>query len=112
MALIKIPEYAKRNAEKGLRMRRRVDESEKFGLTRSEAEEKGVSSGVERAQQLKSQESIRTETGEDIYNFLSRFHGMADEHSYTTKIYGSILLWGGDKDKRFLKYLERKLNKN
>jgi len=44
MALIKIPEYAKNNAEKGLRLRRKVSKAEKFGLTRSEAKEKGVSS--------------------------------------------------------------------
>jgi len=90
--LIRIPEYAKENAAKGLRLRKKASESGKFGLTREEAEEKGVSSGVERARQLKSQESIRTGTAEDIYNFLSLFHGMADEHRYTTKIYGSILL--------------------
>jgi len=109
MALIKIPEYAKQNAMKGLKMRKKASKSDKFGLSPSQAEKKNVFSGVTRARQLIRQESIQTDTAEDIQNFLNRFHGMADEYGYTPKIYGSILLWGGNKDKRFLKYLDRKL---
>jgi hypothetical protein len=110
MALIKVPQYAKTNAEKGLELRKKQPKSKKFGLTREQAEEKGVASGVERAYQLKREDRIRESTAETIQDFLNRFHGMADEYGYTTKIRGSILLWGGDKDKRFLKYLDRKLD--
>lgn len=112
MALIKVPKYAKENAEKGLELRKKQPKSEKFGLTREQAQAKGVNSGVQRAYQLKREDRITENTAEKIQNFLNRFHGMADEYGYTTKIHGSILLWGGDKNKKFLKYLDRKLEQS
>lgn len=112
MKRIRIPMYAKENARKGLELRKRQPKSKKFGLSVEEAKEKGVFSGVRRARQLIRNESLSKSQAKDVRNFLNRFHGMADQHGYTLKIRGAILLWGGNKDKRFLKYLDRKLGKN
>jgi len=109
MGYIKVPKYAKENARKGLNMRSSASKSEKFGLSPGEAKSKGVSSGVSRARQLIREERIRESTAKDIKNFLSRFHGMAARDGYTDKILGSIRLWGGNRNKRFLKYLQRKI---
>lgn len=108
MALIRVPQYAKDNAQKGLRKRKQATKSEKFGLSTSEAAKKGVASGVARARQLKRETQIREQTAQDIISFLSRMHGLANQHGYTDKILGSIYLWGGQQDKRFLNYLKRK----
>ena len=109
MGYIKVPKYAKENARKGLNMRSSASKSEKFGLSPGEAKSKGVSSGVSRARQLIREERIRESTAKDIKNFLSRFHGMAARDGYTDKILGSSRLWGGNRNKRFLKYLQRKI---
>ena len=109
MALISVPQYAKKNARKGLNMRSSASKSEKFGLSPAEAKSKGISSGVSRARQLIREERIRESTARDIKSFLSRFHGMAARDGYTDKILGSIRLWGGNRNKRFLKYLQRKI---
>jgi len=104
--------YAKENARKGLELRKRQPKSKKFGLSVEEARREGVFSGVRRARQLIRNESLSRSDAQDVRNFLNRFHGMADKHGYTLGIRGSILLWGDDLDKRFLKYLNRKLGKN
>jgi len=109
MALISVPQYAKENARKGLKMRSSASKSEKFGLSPGEAKSKGISSGVSRARQLIRENRIRESTAKDIKSFLSRFHGMASNNGYTDKILGSIQLWGGNRNKRFLKYLQRKI---
>jgi len=54
MALIRVPQYAKDNAQRGLRKRRQASTSEKFGLSRSEAADQGVASGVARARHFLS----------------------------------------------------------
>jgi len=109
MGYIKVPKYAKKNAKKGLDNRKNASKSEKFGLSPSEAKTKGISSGVSRARQLIREDKIRESTAKDIKSFLSRFHGMASNNGYTDKILGSIQLWGGNRNKRFLKYLQRKI---
>jgi len=109
MGYIKVPKYAKKNAKKGLDNRKNASKSEKFGLSPGEAKTKGISSGVSRARQLIREDKIRESTAKDIKSFLSRFHGMASNNGYTDKILGSIQLWGGNRNKRFLKYLQRKI---
>lgn len=109
MALIRVPQYAKDNARRGLDQRSSASKGGKFGLSPGEAKSKGISSGVSRARQLIREDRIRESTARDIKSFLSRFHGMASRDGYTDKILGSICLWGGNRDKRFLNYLQRKL---
>lgn len=92
MALIRVPQYAKQNARQGLNDRASASKSEKFGLSRSQAAKKGISSGVARANQLIREDRIRESTARDIKSFLARFHGMAASDGYTDKILGSIRL--------------------
>jgi len=90
---IKIPQYAKDNAQKGLN-----------------GSGYGTNSGRNRARYLKSRKRMPVNTAEKIRNFLKRFHGMAEGSGYSDNITGALNLWGGQPDKRFLEYLNRKLD--
>lgn len=109
MSRIRIPEYAKANARKGLKKRKKLSKSKKYGLSSEEASRKGINSGVERARQLIDNGSLSREDANEVKSFLARNKGQADQYGWTTKILGSRRLWGGEKSGRFQDYLERRL---
>jgi hypothetical protein len=93
MKKINIPNYAQKNAEKGLN-----------------GSGYGTDKGRRRARYLLDRDRMTERVAQDVQSFLNRFHGMAEEHGYTSNISGALNLWGGQQDRRFLKYLDRKLN--
>jgi hypothetical protein len=111
---IRIPRYAAKNAEKGLRKRKKYED--KPVLSVEEANEKGIHSGITTARTLirgsKEDENLSPEMAGRIKNFLSRTHGQlqrAENKEWDTKkILASINVWGGQQDQRFLRYLERR----
>lgn len=90
---IKIPKYAQKNARRGLK-----------------GDGYGTSSGRYRARYLLDHDTMTLSVADDVRSFLNRFHGMAKQHGYTENIIGALNLWGGQKNKRFLKYINRKTN--
>lgn len=93
MEKINIPNYAQKNAKKGLN-----------------GNGYGTDKVRRRARYLLDRDRMTERVAQDVQSFLNRFHGMAKQHGYTRNISGALNLWGGQKDKRFLKYLDRKLD--
>jgi len=114
---IKIPEYARRNAEKGLKMRSEYSKEERPVLGVGEANRKGVHSGVTTARTLirgvEQGQRLSLGMARRIKSFLSRMHGQLDRAERKgwdeDKIVTSIMVWGGQRDERFLEYLETHL---
>ncbi len=69
MSKIKIPEYAKESARRGLEERK----SNNAGLTKEEASKLGINSGVERAKQLIRNKNISVQDAKRIGAFYDRF---------------------------------------
>lgn len=109
MDRIKIPRYAEKNAKKGLRLRRELfEEGDRPALTKTEAQEKGIESGLSRARQLSRGGSLSREDAESIESFLSR--NVPRRGSRKDDV--NDLLWGDDDSDRFEMYLERKLGRD
>lgn len=104
MSRIRIPLFAKSAARKALKRRKKLSDSEKFGLSKAEAKKKGITSGVARAEQLIRNKTISREEAKRVKSFIDRFEGF----DRSSKVDGAINLWGG---RRFDDYLERKLKK-
>jgi len=103
--VVRVPEYAKENAEQGLRERREYSESGRPVLSREEAREKGVNSGVTTAQTLIGSENVSEEMARRIYSYLSRNQADGERSLVARRV------WGGDRSGRFEEYLERNLDK-
>jgi len=84
--LIRVPQYAKFEAKKGL-IERKLN---KAGLTKTQASKKGVSSGVERAKQIIRNTYISEKDAKAIARFYSRF-----KNCRTSRCETAIKLWGG-----------------
>lgn len=95
---IKIPKYVKETVKKALEERKKLPVSERYGLTKKQAEKKGIQSGVERANQLKNNSYITEFDARRIIAFYERFKGCK-----TKKCEGAINLWGGRKFAQFLR---------
>jgi hypothetical protein len=100
---VRVPEYAKENAEQGLRERKEYTESDRPVLSREEAREKGINSGVTAAQTLIGSENISEEMAKRIYSYLSRNQASGERSLVARRV------WGGDQSGDFEDYLERKL---
>jgi len=102
---VRVPEYAKENARRGLRERKQYSESDRPVLSREEAREKGIHSGVTTAQTLIRSNKISDDMAQRIYSYLSRNQADGERSLVARRV------WGGDKSGRFEDYLERKLDK-
>lgn len=87
---LRIPLYAKEKAKKALILRAGLPAYKKFGLDTKQAKELGIFSGVKRAKQIISNESVSLKDAKHIAAFYSRFKGCK-----TIKCEGAIDLWGG-----------------
>lgn len=103
MNKIKIPQYAKENAKRGLFLNSQLPKSRKAGLTVREARNYGINSGRKRARQLIKARFISLKDAKSIRNFLTRF-----QNCKTEKCEIAILLWGG---REFRPYLIREINR-
>lgn len=92
MPKLKIPEYAKREAQQGLELRKKLSKTNKFGLSPKKAQELGIFSGVIRAKQIINNNSIEYRDAYQIYRFYQRF-----KNCTSPKCEGTIKLWGGRK---------------
>lgn len=86
MNRIKVPEYAREAARRGLEERK----MNKAGLTKSEAQKLGINSGVERAKQLVRSKTISVADAKRIGAFYDRFKNQDSARSET-----ALRLWGG-----------------
>lgn len=77
----KPPKSVAEVAERGLNLR---DEYEKGGLTRSEASEKGIGSGIARAVNLKNRDNLSPDTVKRMKAFFDR-HSAFKKHHKTTR---------------------------
>lgn len=103
--VVRVPKYAKENAEQGLQERKQYPESNHPVLSREEAREKGINSGVTTAQTLIRSDKISEDMARRIYSYLSRNQADGERSLVARRV------WGGDKSGRFEDYLERKLDK-
>jgi ribosomal protein L13E len=85
---IKIPKYAKKEAERGLREKKH----NKAGLNKWQASKLGIASGVERAKQLMRNQYLNTEDAKKVARFYFRFRNKSSPRAET-----AIRLWGGRK---------------
>jgi hypothetical protein len=90
---IRIPFNAKKSAIDGLRER----ESNKAGLTKTEAQKLGIYSGVERAKQLIDRIFIDEKNAKQVARFYLRFRNCKTKRCET-----AIKLWGGRRFGRML----------
>jgi hypothetical protein len=92
MRRLKIPQYAKDSARKGLKYNLFVSNSQKVGLTKQEAKRQGINSGIERAKQLIKQTSLSLEDAKSVARFYLRFRNCK-----TKRCEMALNLWGGRK---------------
>ena len=92
MKRIKVPIYAKKKAKQGLAYRKSVSKYKKPGLTRGQASKLGIASGVERAYQLKNNETISETDAKKIARFYARFKNKKSKRAIE-----AVNLWGGKK---------------
>lgn len=94
MALIRVPKFAKKNARQAQRQRNKFSNPP------------GTTTGLRRARQLQRENRITENTANEIISFLARHHAQLERGEDRRLV--AIKLWGGQKDRRFLKYLRRK----
>jgi hypothetical protein len=99
--MIKIPVYAKREAEQWLKIRDTLPKSKQFGIDKSEASKLGINSGVERAKQIIKESHLPMKDAKRVAAFYDRF-----KNCTTFKCEGAIGIWGG---RKFGKKLSRML---
>ena len=85
---LKIPYYAKVEAQKGLLLRKKYG----GGLTKQEASLLGIDSGVERAKQLLRNKYLYEDDAKKTARFWARFR---NRRTMRSKV--AILLWGGQR---------------
>lgn len=88
--MIKIPIYAKKEAERWLKIRESLPKSKQFGLNKSKAKKLGINSGVERAKQLIREDYLSVNDAKRVGAFYDRFKNCS-----TFKCEGAIGIWGG-----------------
>lgn len=99
---MKVTQDAKKAARMALEFNKKVPDSERVGLTKKEAGEKGINSGIARAQQLIRSDSIPGEDAKAVARFYQRFKGCQ-----TKRCEMAINLWGGrDFGKKAVKFVE------
>jgi hypothetical protein len=87
---LRIPVYAKLEAKKAIVLRQSLPESKRFGLSREEANNLGIFSGVDRAYQIINHEFMDFDDVKAVARFYQRF-----KNCHTPKCDGAISLWGG-----------------
>lgn len=98
----KPPESVANAAKRGLEYRSKASDSQKGGLTPSEASKQGIGSGVQRAVNLSNRNNISPQVIRQMCAFFSRHQknkAIAPENKGTPwkdKGYVAWLLWGGD----------------
>lgn len=97
----RIPQYAKDEAKRSLKLRASLPPSKQFGLSKKEAKRLRINSGVARAEQIVNNTFISLEDAKAIVRFYDRF-----KNCRTFKCEGSIGLWGG---RRWAKQLKKKI---
>lgn len=81
-----IPKYAKLEAARGLKERRK----NKAGMTKAQAENLGIQSGIERANQLIANKTISDKDARSVARFYQRFRRIK-----TQRVETALRLWGG-----------------
>ncbi len=101
----KPPASVASQAEKGLRYRQKASPANRGGLTPAEAGKQGIGSGVQRATNLKSRDTLSPETVRQMGRFFSRHEknkSISAENKnepWNDKGHVAWLLWGGDAGK-------------
>lgn len=105
----KPPQEVADEAAKGLEYRRKASPSNRSGLTPAEAGKQNISSGVQRAVNLKNRDNLSPKTIRQMVAFFARHEknkGVAPEHRdepWNDKGHVAWLLWGGDSGKKWAK---------
>lgn len=100
----KPPTGVAKAAERGLELRKEM--GGKGGLNVQQAAKKGIGSGVQRAVNLKNQDTLSPSTVKRMKAFFDRHSAYKKNHKKTkpySKSYISWLLWGGDPGYRWAK---------
>lgn len=87
---MKIPQYAKDAAERGLLLREEFPKPP--GLTKEQAARLGINSGVERAKQIINEAELSEYDLQSMRRFYARF-----KNYRTPRAEVAIMLWGGRK---------------
>lgn len=87
---LKVPLYAKNEAKKGLKLRKKATKNQKAGLTKNEAKKLRIQSGVERAKQIVKNKYLEEKDLRSMARFYLRF-----QNCKTPKCEQAIKLWGG-----------------
>jgi hypothetical protein len=87
-----IHEHAREAARKALNERSQLNNSQKFGLDKRQADKLGIASGVERAKQIIRNDTLPEEDGRKVARFYSRFKNKRGKRAE-----GALDLWGGRK---------------
>lgn len=95
-SMLRVTKQAKENAKEALEERKELSESEKYGLSKSEAKDEGVRSGVERAKQIIRKSYYDWKDSEDRKSLISmaRFYSRF-QNCRSKKCEGAMKLWGG-----------------
>jgi len=104
MKQLKVTKKAKERARKALALRKKLPKYKRFGLDRNQARKLKINSGVERAKQLISSDSISYKDAIAVAKF-SRWL----KRPKTQRVKGSIDLWGGEE---FIQRARRFVKKN
>lgn len=91
MKRLKVTRQAKKRAAMALKLREGLPKSMRFGLTKTQARQLGINSGIERARQLIRSESISFKDAMDV----CRFRRFSKRKKKTLGVKGVIDLWGG-----------------
>jgi hypothetical protein len=88
---LKVTQEAKRKAKSSLLLLKMLPKSQQFGLSKSEARQLGINSGIERAKQI-----IRSKYlyDADVIS-VCRFKRFLNQ-TRSLKVQGAINLWGGE----------------
>lgn len=113
----KPPKSVADEAKRGLEMRREQDDSDKGGLSHSEADKAGVGSGVQRAVNLKNRDELSPETIKRMVGFFSRHKKNIQKarklktraEQLDSAMYVSDLLWGGESGERWANKIKRQM---
>lgn len=111
------PDSVAKNAEKGLKYRRKASPSRKGGLTAKQASEEGIGSGVQRAINLKNKDKISPKVIKQMCAFFSRHEKNKSidkkykNEPWNDKGYVSWLLWGGDAGKTWANKIKEQMEK-
>lgn len=111
------PKAVANAAAKGLEYRQKASPSNRGGLTPGEASKEGIGSGVQRAVNLKNQDTLSPDTVRQMGAFFSRHEknkSVSAEHKaepWNDKGYVAWLLWGGDPGQRWAEKIIQQMDK-